>query len=326
MSELKYANPKHLTVVTTAYLKQHPDRAERLARYHSIAADSPLDQAFKGQVEAAGRIIVPISVEHIDEYDMDVVVAGRQRWKAARELGYTEVPIMFEDADDEKNTVIVEASENLARRNLSPQEQGEAYRKLFLAGFDQAGIAKLVGKTPAYISRILTVAEMPSVVHKAIDKGTLTAEAAYSLKDIGKKAAKGSGRQRIYDEKEVAAALNALSEEAKLVNGGSGKIKVKQANASKASSAELNKGNWDALYDHADTPDDYKALIGVFTGKLSIKQAKDLAPENLDWLQKIEKVKVVKPKKAKEPKEAKIKGSKKAEPKKDVDLNELFGE
>lgn len=330
--ELEFKNPNELTLVTAALLKQHPEWITALKPYHSVSADQGVDPNFVNQVRETGFIHTPLFTKHIvdadNDLDMVVVVAGRKRWLAAKQLGLREVPTIERDEDTTGTSVVVEATENLARRELSVIERAEAYRKLFVEGFTQEQVGKLTGMTGAAISQALCVAEMPPFVLKMIEKGTLSMTAAYNLKSFGKKAAKASGRQYIYDEeaqKNMKLALEELSEEARTA-GKDGKIKsARTAKDSKTRHADsFSRRNWEALYASGDTPDDYKALIGVFLGKLSAKQAKDLAGDGmLDWLVKIEPQ--PKPKKVKEPK-IKSAGTKTAKPSdmSDDDLSSLF--
>jgi len=73
------------------------------------------------------------------------IIAGERRWRAAREAGCTEIPILIRDAEDVE---VAELSliENLQRSALNALEEAEALR---LDDRERRFLSKRAGKTPA---------------------------------------------------------------------------------------------------------------------------------------------------------------------------------
>lgn len=324
--ELEMRDPKKLLIVTEAHLKKYPDNREQLAKYYDLRADAPLDAGIATSVKQLGAVHTALFITSatIGDETVEVIIAGRQRARAAIAAGIVEVPVIVH-SDEDKLNALLELSENLGRRQNTVRESAYAYRKALQSGLTQDEIAGMVGVTPATITYALTIGDMPKIVHQYIEQGKLTETAALQLaKTFGKKAPKGSGLTKIYDNTELIKGLEALEEQARLAGGKvGGKIKVKQAKASKAGFSEgLTKKEWEALVADENTPDDYKALIKVFVNQWSVVQARTDQPENLDWLRKI--TPQPKPKKVKEPKVEESKKSKTVETPSDEDLSALF--
>jgi ParB-like chromosome segregation protein Spo0J len=294
-------NPNSLVIVTKALLKAHPDWAEPLSKFYDLRAERGLDPVFSSQVKAAGRIIQPVGIARVDGIG-DVVVYGRQRTRAAVANGFTSIPVTIE-ADDTRLATISELSENLARSDNSILENAVAFKKALQQGMSQAEVGSLAGVSDVTILNTIHLGEMPAFVHKMIDKGELSPTAALGLKTFGKKAAKGSGLSRVYDEeaqKAMKEFITSLDADAKLKGGGK-KISVKQARSSSPNHVDnLTNKEWDALVAEASTPEWAANLINAVRGKVSWQKARYNANGHLDFLHKPEIPK--KEKKVKEPK------------------------
>lgn len=304
---LQIRNPNNLVVVTEALLKAHPDFREVLAPYHDLRAERGQGgefEVFKAQVASIGRILDPVKIAKVESIG-DVVVDGRQRVRAAIALGLASVPVIFEDGSH-KNVIQVEMASNLARSENTIVENAHLFKKAMLEGLTVDDIATQAGVSPTTIKNTILIGEMPKEIHKMIYKGEISQTAALSLQTYGKKAPKGSGAVRIYDEEAKKAMLEAVSNmdaEAKLKGGGK-RISVKQARQSASKPVESLTGkNWDALVADESTPIEYALLIQVFRGKLNWQQARQQRPEQLGWLKKVEPA--PKPKAEKKPKKEK---------------------
>lgn len=313
---LQIRNPNSLIIVTEALLKAHPDLRDVLATYHDLRAERSQGGAFevfKNQVATIGRIIDPVKIAKVEGVG-DVVVDGRQRVRAAVALGLTSVPVIFEDTSP-KNVVLVEMLSNLARSDNSTVENAAVFKKAMLTGLSVDEIATTAGVSPTTIKNTIILGEMPKEIHKLIDRGDLGPTAALSLQSYGKKAPKGSGAVRIYDEeakKQMLESVNQMDAEAKLKGAGK-KISIKQARNSTSKPVESLTGkNWDALVaGDMSIPLPFALLIQVFRGKLSWEQARQQAPEALSWLRKVEP-------------EPKPKAEKKPKAKKEKEVKEVF--
>lgn len=313
--ELIMVDPKQVLLVTQAHLDKYPEQRQLLEKYYDVRAERTLDQDFVRGVKDLGFIHTPIFLVHSDELDKDVVVAGRQRLKAALALGFEQIPAIYH-TDQSKLNVALELTENLSRSENTAVESAYAFRKAMREGYSQKEIALMCGITDAEVSQTLSLGDMPKVVHDWIKRGKLTETAALSLKkSVGKTAPKGAGVTAVYDEKEVKAHLEGLDEQVRL-SGGS-KIKTKHTKAARntgsANTDALTPRDWKAIVADASTPPIFVPLISLFLGDLSIAQARQ---QGLDWLKK--PVHQPKPKKVKEPK---VKGEGKGKSKKQDVIN-----
>lgn len=321
MNKGEIRNPNNLLIVSKLYLEKYPEKRQTISKYYDARADRPLDDNFLTQVKNYGSIHSPVFIINHEEFG-DVVIAGRQRVRAAIAAGFTKIPVIV-FPDDDTNTIELEISENLARSENTPRETYLAVKKALETGKTREEISKIVGCTEAGLHHILLVGEMPDFIPQLITKGHLTTTAAIQLaKSFGKKGSKDSGRIRLYDKdaiKSMKESITSMSEEARLK--GDKKITVKQARESKANSIEtLSPKEWDSLIEDESVPSDFKLLIMVFRNKLSYTQARNRS-ENLNWLRKI-----VKPKAEKKVKEAKVKVKEEVEDDSfdDFNPNDLF--
>ena len=103
-------------------------------------------------------IIQPLIVRSIDgRYEL---IAGERRWRAAQELGLTELPVIIRAASDLE---VLELSliENLQRADLNPIEEAQGYARL--AGefsMRQEDIAVKVGRSRASVANALRLLEL----------------------------------------------------------------------------------------------------------------------------------------------------------------------
>jgi ParB family chromosome partitioning protein len=100
------------------------------------------------------------------------IIAGERRYRAAKIAGLEEIEcrILRKSPKDTYRLAIVE---NLQRENLDPVDEARALRKLKNEyGYQDADLAKIVGKSRNYINEILSVADLPaSWVERAKEVG-----------------------------------------------------------------------------------------------------------------------------------------------------------
>jgi ParB/RepB/Spo0J family partition protein len=311
---LETRNPQELLIVTSAHLDKFPEHRGLLAKYYDKRGDRGLDPDFVESVKAFGAIHTPVFITHVEELQKDVVVAGRRRVRAAIAAGFEEVPVIVH-SNEAKLNVALELTENFNRSENTAVESAYGIRKALATGMNQEEVATMCGITGAAVSHILSLGDMPKIVHEYIKKGKLTESAALTIKKaVGKPAAKATGLTATYDEKEVKAFLEGLDEQVRLAGGT--KIKGKDARAARngtpSPSDAFNKKDWKALTSDSNVPNPYVALISFFIGDISLSQARQQGAGHLDWL--VKPVHQPKPKKVKEPKvkgEGKAKKSKK---------------
>jgi ParB family chromosome partitioning protein len=102
------------------------------------------------------------------------LIAGERRFRAARELGLTEVPVLIRTASD-KDVLEMALIENLQRENLNPLEEAQAYVRLSKEfGLRQEDIAQRVGKNRATVANAIRLLDLPSVVQDYLREGKLS--------------------------------------------------------------------------------------------------------------------------------------------------------
>lgn len=104
-------------------------------------------------IEAIG-LLEPVIVRPTSDGRYELV-AGERRWRAHRDLGHSTIPSIVRDFND-RDAAIAMMAENLARVDLDPVDEGNAYRNaLEQHGLTIAELAALTGKQPGLIrSRI----------------------------------------------------------------------------------------------------------------------------------------------------------------------------
>lgn len=100
------------------------------------------------------------------------IIAGERRYRAAQLAGLEEIECRILRKNP-KDTYRLAVIENLQRENLDPVDEARAFRKLKSEyGYQDADLAKIVGKSRNYINEILSVADLPtSWVERAKDAG-----------------------------------------------------------------------------------------------------------------------------------------------------------
>lgn len=101
------------------------------------------------------------------------LVAGERRWRAVRRLGWSEVPVVVRELDDQAMLVLA-IVENVQRADLSPLEEATAYKRLMDDfNFTQAEVAQSVGRERSTVANLLRLLALPPSVHRLLDEGKL---------------------------------------------------------------------------------------------------------------------------------------------------------
>jgi ParB family chromosome partitioning protein len=113
-----------------------------------------------------------------DAYEL---VAGERRLRSVSLLGWTEVPVLVRDVDDQALLVLA-LVENLQREGLSPLEEAEGYRTLQETfGLTQKEIARAVGRERSTVANTLRLLSLPPSVRTYLAEGKLSAGHARAL-------------------------------------------------------------------------------------------------------------------------------------------------
>ena len=128
-------------------------------------------------------ILQPILVRPFGEQRYQIV-AGERRWRAAKRIGLSEVPVIIRELSDSEASQFA-LIENLQRENLNPIEEAAGYQMLMNEfGMTQEEVAKTVGRSRPAVANALRLLNLPKAVQEFLEKGKLTAGHAKALAAI----------------------------------------------------------------------------------------------------------------------------------------------
>ena len=130
-------------------------------------------------------IIQPLIVRRVD--GRHELIAGERRWRAAQELGLTEVPVIVRTASD-LEVLEISLIENLQRTDLNPIEEAQGYARLAEEfGMKQEEIAQKVGRSRAAVANAMRLLDLDSQIQTWVAQDLLSVGHAKVL--LGIKAA-----------------------------------------------------------------------------------------------------------------------------------------
>lgn len=113
-----------------------------------------------------------------DGYEL---IAGERRYRAAREAGWSEIPVHVVDLNDQK---VFEAAlvENLQRSDLNPIEKAQGFQD-YLQRYQvtQDDLAKIVGLDRSTVANLIRLLELSPGVQDAVRHGQISAGHARAL-------------------------------------------------------------------------------------------------------------------------------------------------
>jgi ParB family chromosome partitioning protein len=134
-------------------------------------------------------IIQPLIVrEGAEGYEL---IAGERRWRAAKELGLKEAPVIVRKASD-REVLELALIENLQREGLNPIEEASAYQRLHKEfRLTQDEISRQVGKSRASVANAMRLLDLADEVQGLLKHGQLSvghAKVLLSLKSADEQA------------------------------------------------------------------------------------------------------------------------------------------
>lgn len=115
------------------------------------------------------------------------IVAGERRWRAARMIGLSEVPVLIKEMSDLETTQVA-LIENLQREDLNPLEEALGYEKLMSKfSMTQEEVAEKMGKSRPAIANMLRLLKLDDICKEMVKNGDLTvghAKALLSVEDL----------------------------------------------------------------------------------------------------------------------------------------------
>jgi ParB family chromosome partitioning protein len=136
----------------------------------------------------ASGLLQPITVRRRPGKDGFELIAGERRLRAAKALGWREIPAIIKEIDD-RTLLTLALIENLQRTDLNPIEEGEGYRHLVQEfSLTQQQVAETVGKDRTTIANMLRLLQLPEAVKAMLQDGHLSmghAKVLLGLNDEG---------------------------------------------------------------------------------------------------------------------------------------------
>ncbi len=136
-------------------------------------------KALAASIKEVG-ILQPILVRYLSD-GMYEIIAGERRWRAAKSVGLSEVPVIIKNFSDFK---VFEAAliENVQRQDLSPIEEAAGYKKFMASfGYTQDQLGDKFGKSRSYVANSLRLLSLPDRVKAYIEDGKLSVGHARTL-------------------------------------------------------------------------------------------------------------------------------------------------
>jgi ParB family chromosome partitioning protein len=162
------ATPGDLTTNQLPISALTPGQFQPRRHFDQLALDDLADS-----IDRHG-VLQPLLVRAVGDNEFEII-AGERRFRAAKQAGLTQVPVVIQTMEDEAALEIA-LIENLQRQDLSPIEEAAGYQRLMDEfGHTQAELAKGVGKSRSHIANTLRLLNLPESVQELIDAGELSA-------------------------------------------------------------------------------------------------------------------------------------------------------
>jgi ParB family chromosome partitioning protein len=129
-------------------------------------------------IEASG-LLQPVVVRPVgSRFEL---IAGERRFRAVQRLGWTSIPAVVRDVDDQAALTLA-LIENLQRDDLSPIDTALGYQQLMTEfGIAQAEVARLVGRDRSTVANTLRLLKLPRDVQAMIQSDELSEGHARAL-------------------------------------------------------------------------------------------------------------------------------------------------
>lgn len=157
----------------------------------AIVPDEDQPRTSPGDVQELAESIRALGVQqpllvrpHPDQGATYILVAGERRYRAALEAGTTQLPciVLGDEIDDPARRLIVQLTENIQRSDLDMMEVARAIERLLEDHrLDKQDVARLLGKSPTYVSKHLALLQATGPAHEAIEERLLQSPETYRL-------------------------------------------------------------------------------------------------------------------------------------------------
>lgn len=190
-------------------------------------------------LEASLRVsglLQPVTVRPSPKGEGFELIAGERRFRAAQRLGWSEIPAIVRDVDDQM-LLSLAMVENLQRADLNPIEEAEGYEQLIREfSLTQQEVADIVGKDRSTVANTLRLLALPASVRRLVWDGALTVGHARALLGLGEPAQMADLARIV-----VAEGLSVREVEQRVRASGNSKKTAAQTKSVDARSAEVRR-------------------------------------------------------------------------------------
>lgn len=130
----------------------------------------------------AHGILEPLVVAHTPAGYQ--IIAGERRWRAAKEAGLKEVPVVIKKTTP-KGMLEMALVENIQRVDLEALERAQAFQQLMRDfTYSVTQIAQKIGKSASYVSNTLKLLQLPDAIKDGLMSGSITEGHARAISGI----------------------------------------------------------------------------------------------------------------------------------------------
>jgi ParB family chromosome partitioning protein len=116
-----------------------------------------------------------------------LVMTGERRYRAAKRLGLPMIPALIGSPEAQGSLREAQMVENIHREALTPMEIASYLREKRIAGLQNGEIAALIKKSPAFVTRHLSLVNLPKPLQEAYDTGKCRdVSVMYELRNLHK--------------------------------------------------------------------------------------------------------------------------------------------
>lgn len=113
------------------------------------------------------------------------IIAGERRWRAAKQLGLTTVPVLVKETSA-RGMLEMALVENVQREDLNAIERAQAFQRLVEEfGLPLSVIAKRIGKSESYVSNTMRLLGLPDAIKDGLISGAISEGHARAIAGLG---------------------------------------------------------------------------------------------------------------------------------------------
>ena len=177
-SDSQIVDGKEIKVVEIAKVKPDPNQPRKEINPQS-ADIKELAQSIK-----VHGFINFITVRQ--QQEVYIIVAGERRYTAAKVAGLKKIPVMIIDESKAPlDYALIQLEENLQRENLNTFDEADFYQRLQAEfGLQQKQIVERVGKSKAYISKMMKLAKIEPQIKQQAKEQSVPREVLFELSSL----------------------------------------------------------------------------------------------------------------------------------------------